>query len=62
MSYALFHNGQQIGKAHSTKRAAEIEAYERFVVIDYCADFIGDRSGRCLADGYEIKETPNADK
>lgn len=56
MTYALFKNNTQVTKAHSTKDAAVIEAYELGIVIDYSADFIGDKSGRSLIEGYEIKE------
>ena len=47
--YALFKNNKQISKAHTTKRAALIEAYELNVVI---------RGGKFLGliDGYKVKE------
>jgi len=54
--YALFHDGIQISKSHSTKEAAMVEAYEHGAVVDYGADFIGDKSGRCLIDGFKIRE------
>lgn len=57
--YALFTGKKQISKAHSTKEAVEIEAFEQKLVIDYSADFIGDQSGRHLADGYSIRELPS---
>lgn len=56
MRYALFKDGAQYSKSHSNKEAAIIEAYEKGVVIDYSADFIGDSSGKCLMEGFEIKE------
>lgn len=57
--YALFKDGKQYSKAHPTKEAATIEAYEKGVVIDYGADFVGDKSGRCLAGGFEIRTLSN---
>lgn len=54
--YALFQNEAQITKAHSTKEAVIIEAYELKLVIDFSADFIGDKSGRSLPEGCEIRE------
>lgn len=54
--FALFKNDKRISKAHSTREAAFIEAFERGVVIDYSADFIGDKSGRTLMEGYEVRE------
>lgn len=54
--YALFKDGKQVSKAHSTREAATIEAYERGLVVDWGADFPGDKPGRALADGYEIKQ------
>lgn len=47
--YALFKNGKQISKAHSTKCAAWIEAFERGAV--YCM-----RGLLCAFDGYQVKE------
>lgn len=55
--YAVFKDGKQYSKAHSTKEAAKIEAYEMGVVVDWGADFIGDKPGRGLIDRFEIKET-----
>lgn len=54
--YALFDGNNQISKAHSTKEAVAIEAFEKKLVIDFGADFIGDKSGRCLPEGFAIKE------
>lgn len=48
MSYALFKDGKQVSKAHSTKEAVAIEAHELGVVYDA-------RYWRGLAEGYEIK-------
>jgi hypothetical protein len=53
--YALFHNGEQISKAHSTRYAAEVEAYDQGAVIKWGPDFPRDASGASLADGYEVK-------
>lgn len=57
--YALFYNGKQLSKAHSTKDAAMIEAFERRIVIDGSPDFIGDKGFRTFAGGFEIKEIDN---
>lgn len=54
--FALFDGDKQISKAHSTKEAAVIEAYERKLVVDFSADFPGDKSGRCLPEGFVIRE------
>lgn len=59
MKYALFKDGKQISKAHSTKDAAAIEAYERGLVWDCNADFPGDKPGKELAAGYEINPIDN---
>ena len=45
MAYALFKNGKQVSKAHSTKSVVVIEAYEAGSIVNYHADFIGDSSG-----------------
>lgn len=55
-AYALFQNGKQISKAHSTRLAARVEAYEIGAVVTNHADFPGDVQSTVLADGYEIKE------
>ena len=58
--YALFHLRNQISKAHSSHRAAFIEAIERGVVVRGSgADFIGDqdlRDSYWLLDNFEIRE------
>ena len=59
MAYALFKGGKQMSKAHSTKGAALIEAYERKVVVSSCSDFPDHepmKSSKELLDGYEIRE------
>lgn len=56
MMYALFKDGKQHSKAHSSREAATVEAYEIGAVVDWGADWIGDKPGRGLAGGYEIKE------
>ena len=53
--WALFKNGQQISKAHSTKIAAATEAYEHGAVMRWTGDFTPG-SGIMLASGYEVKE------
>ncbi len=53
--FALFKDGKQYSKVHSTKEAAAIEAYEKGVVIDWGTDWPGDRPGRGMAHGFEIK-------
>jgi hypothetical protein len=60
MTYALFHNGKQVGKAHSTRAVALAEAIRLGVLIRTSRDFVGDGylSGLTdhLAAGYEIRE------
>jgi hypothetical protein len=58
--YALFHEGKQISKAHSTEKAAIVEAYERKIVVSSGFDFPGDKSGHFLPRGYEIREISGA--
>ena len=53
--YALFHNGKQISKAHSTHAAATMECYDHGVAVRWAPDFPGDRYRVTLADGYEVK-------
>ena len=56
--YALFFHGQQISKAHSTRRAAVIEAFERGAVERSSEDFPEDPESLrdpVLAKGYEIR-------
>lgn len=52
MPWALFHDGRQVSKAHSTRIAAMIEAMEARAVI---------RSEHSyeLADGYEVRPVCN---
>ena len=54
--YALFKDGKQISKSHSTRRAAGMEAYEHSAVVHMSIDFTGDRQLNPLATGYEIRE------
>jgi hypothetical protein len=49
MLYALFKDGEQVSKSHSTRRAVEIEAFEAGIVIYGYGQ-------RYLPEGYEIKE------
>lgn len=53
--YALFKDGEQISKSHPIKAVAVMEAFERGLVLRFSGDFIGEKSGECLPDGYEIK-------
>ncbi len=53
--YAVFKDGKQCSKAHPSIEVAKVEAFEMGAVIDWGTDFLGDRPGRGLADGYEIK-------
>jgi len=55
MTFALFRNGKQVSKAHSTKDAVAAEAFELGAVLTWSGDF-KPGSGIILADGYEIKE------
>jgi hypothetical protein len=54
-TYALFKDGKQISKAHSTKAPVIVEAYERSAIIINHADMQGDETTIDLANGYEIK-------
>lgn len=59
-TYALFNNGRQISKCHTTMEGAITEAFEVGAVVHHHADFLGDRQYRALANGYEIREiTPD---
>lgn len=60
MTYALFKDGKQVSKAHASREVVFVEAFEMGVVIDWGADFRGDRPGRGLADGYVIKPLPKS--
>lgn len=57
--FALFKDGKQISKAHRSKRAALIEAYEaKAVVSSGVPDFEDDDAPSAgLADGYEIRKS-----
>ena len=54
--WALFKDGEQISKPHSTRNAAIIEAYEKKVVVTYSADWVGDTSGTELIGGFTVEE------
>ncbi len=55
--HALFKDGRQVSKAHSTRVAVAIEAFEMGLVVTSGVDFPGDvATGPGLVDGYEIKE------
>ncbi|CAH2606412.1 conserved protein of unknown function (plasmid) [Rhodovastum atsumiense] len=55
--FALFRNGKQVSKAHASRAAALVEAYERGAVIKWGVDLPGDRPGQALDEGYEIRIT-----
>ena len=55
--YALFKDGKQISKPHSTQAVVIIEAYERSAIVINHADMPGDKASIGLADGYEIKRS-----
>ncbi len=55
--YALFHDGRQVSKAHSTREAVLVEAHERRAVITESSDFGDFRRIARLVRGYEIRET-----
>lgn len=59
--YALFLNGEQISKAHSTHAAAMVEVFEAGAAVRSAADFPGDWSGTVMADGYEVKPVEERD-
>ena len=48
--YALFHHDRQASKSHPYREVAEMEAYERGVVVS-------SRYGRHITNGYTVKET-----
>ena len=48
MPYALFKDGTQVSKAHSTRLAAQTEAHEAGAVVNV-------KGMTCLASGYEIR-------
>ena len=60
--YALFRNGEQISKAHSTRVAALIEAFEAGAAVQSAAGFPDGWSGTVMADGYEVKPVEASDE
>lgn len=60
MLYALFRDGRQISKAHSTRIGAVMEAFERGAVLSWSPDFGSDQPAADmeLASDCEIKELP----
>ena len=49
--FALYHNGKQVSKAHSTREAVEIEAYKRRLAVScQCCHM------NVLTSGNEIRE------
>jgi len=58
MSFALFLDGRQVSKPHTTRDAVAIEAFERGAVERGSQDFPGDPAsfkGLALAAGYDIR-------
>lgn len=53
--YALFHEGKQVSKAHSSDYAVMVEAFEIGAVVTNHADFGDEKTVTTLANGYEIK-------
>jgi len=56
MTFAVFKDGKQVSKAHSTIIAARIEAYEVGAVIGWSADFGPLGFWKELARGYTVEE------
>ena len=54
--WAVFKDGVQASKAHSTKEAALIEGFEAKLIYQYYPDFLGDTGGTGMVNGYEVKE------
>jgi hypothetical protein len=54
--FALVLDGKQVSKAHSTRHAVIIEAYERNIVARTTTDFGSDNGYDWLPPGYEIRE------
>jgi hypothetical protein len=55
-AYALFLDGKQVTKEHSTKHAVIIEAYEKRLVMRTTPDFGEPETYNWLPVGYKIKE------
>jgi hypothetical protein len=59
--YALFLDGVQISRAHTTRAEAVTEAYERGAVEWHAEDFPGDTPTHlALMRGYEIRPVTDA--
>jgi hypothetical protein len=56
--FALFLDSKQITKAHSTRHAVIIDAYERNIVARTTADFGTNDSYNWLPEEYEIRKAP----
>lgn len=54
--FALFKDGKQISKWHSSRLTASVEAFEKGAVIVNHADYSSDKTSVTLAAGYEIRE------
>ena len=59
MTYAIFKNEKQVTKAHSTKKAAIVEAFEAKMASYAFPDYIGDKGGLFLNNGYKLQEVNN---
>lgn len=61
--YALFKDGVQVSKAHSTVAAVRVEAYETDAFTWWTNDFNeGDGSGgKALSEGCEIRKVEDAE-
>lgn len=57
--YAIFKDDKQVTKAHSTKEAAMVEAFEAKLACYAYPDFPGDKGGLFLDDGCTLKELDN---
>jgi len=55
-NYAVFKDGKQASKSHSTREAVWVEAYEMGAVVEGSTDFGPLNYWRHLADGYTIEE------
>ena len=61
MMYAIFKDDKQVTKAHSTREAAMVEAFEAKLAYYASPDFPGDKGGFGLYDGYKLKEVEYVD-
>ena len=54
--YAVFKDGKQVTKAHSTKEAAMVEAFEKKLAYYAYPDFYNQVGGLFLIDGVKLKQ------